>query len=97
MKMRKLIAHLVTGYVGSDARVAVTFDDDTPESVISDELYDMAVQHAESYGIYPYPVEELDEEDEDDYTDSIEAYYEEYDPEKHDCLRAGGGSFESDF
>lgn len=96
--MRKLIAHLITGYAGSDARVAVTFDDDTPERVISDELYDMAVQHAEAYGIYPYPDEDLGEDDdENDYTDNIEAYYEVYDPEKHDMLRAGGGSFENDF
>lgn len=94
--MRKLIAHLITGRMGSDAHVAVAFDDDATESEIGEELYNMAVENAESYGIYPYPDYEVDG-DENDYTDNIEGYYEEYDPEKHDMLRSGGGSFESDF
>ncbi len=45
-----------------------------------------------------------DFDDEQDYHDAvadfwsdIDCYVEEYDPEKHDMLRAGGGSFEEDF
>lgn len=100
--MRKLIAHLETGFAGSKAHVAVTFDDDTSENEINEIVYGMALDHAESYGYYPYPDddedfdEDLDEEYEG-YTQGIEGYYEEYDPKKHDMLRAGGGSFENDF
>lgn len=95
--MRKLIAHFYTGFCGSDARVAVTFEDGVSDEEISEDLYWMAVQHAESYGIYPYPECEEDMDEDTEYTSSIEASWEEYDPEKHDRYRAGGGSFESDF
>ena len=95
--MRKLIATLYTGYCGSDGHEAFAVEDGTSESEISEDLYWMAVQHAESYGIYPYPECEEDMDEDTEYTSSIEASWEEYDPEKHDRYRAGGGSFESDF
>lgn len=50
--------------------------------------------HAEMYGIYPENCrpDDLDEEDDDgdSYSDNIEGYFEDYDPEKHDGLRVGG-------
>ncbi len=95
--MRKIIAHLYTGYSGSDTRVAVAFEDDTPEDEISEELYWMAVDHAEGFGYYPYPDCDIEEDDSTEYTNGIEASWEEYDPEKHDKYRPGGGSFEQDF
>jgi len=95
--MRKLIATLYTGYVGSTARVAVSFDNDTSDEEISEELYWRAVEHAESYGYYPYPEDEEDMEYGAEYTNSIEASWEDYDSETHDRYRAGGGSFENDF
>lgn len=53
--MRKLIATLYTGYCGSDGHEAFAVEDGTSESEINEIVYDMAVQHAESYGYYPYP------------------------------------------
>ncbi|HEY9704499.1 MAG TPA: hypothetical protein V6C58_18785 [Allocoleopsis sp.] len=96
--MRKLIVFMSTGYAGMDEAAALLVDDDISEAEIDDIMYQMAVEHAESYGIYPYD-EYCDTEDmsEEDLSDSIDAYYEEYDPEKHDQYRPGGGSFEEDF
>lgn len=56
--------------------------------------FQYAVQHLESYG-YDY-----DPEGEDDYetvTSEVDFELVEYDPEKHDMLKAGGGSFEGEF
>ena len=96
--MRKLIATLYTGYCGSDGHEAFAVEDGTSESEINEIVYDMALNHAEKYGYYPYPDndEDLDEEN-DDYSWGIEGAWEDYVPEQHDRYRAGGGSFENDF
>ena len=98
--MRKLIVHMSTGYAGMDAHEALPVSDDATEDEIAEEAWLMAVQYAESYGIYPYE-EYADEEDfdadSDSYSHNIDAWTEDYDPRKHDGLRSGGGSFEDDF
>ena len=67
------------------------------ESMTDEELLDMAWQcakdHAEMYGVYPrneyVDTEDFDEDDES-YSDDIEGWWEDYDPEKHDGYRVGG-------
>lgn len=43
------------------------------------------------------PQEREEEEDDGLEPEGPDYYVEEYDPDKHDCLRASGGSFEDDF
>ena len=52
---------------------------------------EFAVENAESYGIYPRERNdsELDEDSEDEYSDSIEGWAEEYAAEKHDGYKVG--------
>ena len=95
--MIKLIAHLYTGYCGSDIHVAVSYEDGTSEDEISEDLYWMAVDNAERFGIYPYPDDDDDLQEGAEYSNGIEASYETYDKEVHDQHRQGGGSFEQDF
>jgi hypothetical protein len=95
--MRKLIVKLYTGYCGSDTRRALLVDDDATDEEIGEECYSMAVENAESYGIYPYPEYDEDFNDDVEYTEGIDFSFEDYVPEKHDMYRPGGGSFERDF
>lgn len=108
--MRKLIAHLETGFCGSDTYEALLVEDTTTEDEINSIVYEMAKNNAEGFGIYPtweyqeqvdqglLSPEELDAmEDNGDLSDDIGGSYEDYVPEKHDMLRSGGGSFEEDF
>lgn len=99
--MRKLIASLYTGYCGSDRHAAFTVDDDTTDEEINNIAYDMALEHADGYGYYPYPDNDDNDDDYDEYNDGytygIEGAWEDYVPEEHDRYRAGGGSFEVDF
>lgn len=95
--MRKLIIKCYTGYCGSDTHRALLVDDHASDEEISEEAYQIAIENAESYGIYPYPNYEEDMEDGVDYTENIEASWEDYEPSKHDMKRPGGGSFEMDF
>ncbi len=94
--MRKLIAILNTGYYGSEEHVAFSVDDDASEVEINEIVYGMALDHADSYGYYPDDDDDFDE-DNDGYTNGIEGAWEDYEPEKHDRYRSGGGSFEKDF
>jgi hypothetical protein len=77
------------------------FPDTITSEQLDDEAWLRAIQHAESYGIYPMSdlsdatQEELDALDEegslDDYSDNIEGWWEDYDAEKHDMLSTGSG------
>lgn len=65
------------------------------EDFLAQVAWDEAVQFAESYGIYPESdrLEEFDEEQEsygrDEYSDAIEGWFEEYNPDEHDGLIIG--------
>jgi hypothetical protein len=102
--MRKMIVHLSVGFAGMDAYEALLVEDDATEDEIAQEAWHMALDHAERYGYYPTDDYSEDGEDEDDggwdrdhYSHNIEGCAEDYDPDRHDMKRAGGGSFELDF
>ncbi len=62
-----------TGYSGMDSHEAYLVPDDIPNDVLDDWAYWKAVDHAESYGIYP-PSDE--EEEEPNYPgDNIEGHW----------------------
>ena len=100
--MRKIIFHLSTGYAGMDETENGVFPDDITSEELDDEAWLRAVDHAESYGIYPYSdiadyseeeMAEIEEDGCDNYSDNIDGWWEDYDPEKHDMLKPGGGKW----
>lgn len=101
--MRKMILRLSCGTgMNSDEAYLVTEEDylawknQALDNNMDDEAWIAAVQFAESYGIYPECDRPEDSDpDEDDqygsgeYSENIEGWWEEYDPEKHDGLMIG--------
>ena len=59
--MRKILLTMHTGYAGMDSHEAYLVPDDISNDELDDWAYWKAVDHAESYGIYP-PSDEDDEE-----------------------------------
>lgn len=88
--MKRYIAHMFTGMVGTDGYDALVADSMEKAEEIAAE---MAADHASSYGIEPG----MDEDDEMYCYGDVGASVEEYDSAKHDSYRSGGGSFEYDF
>lgn len=89
--MRKIVFFLNAGCAGTDEAQAWVFNKPITDDELSDMAWELAVAHAESYGIYPMSEmpEGYDEDSEDgwlsdQYNDNIEGYWEEYDAEKHD-------------
>ena len=100
--MRYIVFLLNAGMGGTDSAEFVEFDDDVTDDELSNEAWQCALEHASSYGVYPMEAmpDDYDEDEvtgqSDEYSDNIEGYWEEYDPEKHDGLIVGSGpAFES--
>ena len=96
--MRKITFKYNTGYCGMDGVDVIEYPDDVTDEELDMDAWTGAVQHAESYGIYPEEDREIYEEedaevDDDSYSHNIEGSWEDYDPEKHDQLKPGGGKW----
>ena len=97
--MRKII---FTGYaktVGTDFAQAELYEANVTNAQLDEDAFQYSLQNAEMYGWEYIGGDCIYDDDYDNYvTDSELGYgWEEYDPEKHDMLRIGGGSFEEDF
>ena len=94
--MRKIVIRMDAGYAGMDGTEFVLVPDDMTNDALSEYAYQRGLAHAEMYGIYPEADRPEDEDgeddswDSDDYSDNIEGWWEDYDPEKHDGLRCPG-------
>lgn len=98
--MRKIIFHLLAGFAGMDATENAVYPDDVADDELHEDAWQRALHHAEMYGAYPtsdldelseQEIDELTQSGEiDNYTDNIEGWWEDYDPEKHDMLAVGG-------
>jgi hypothetical protein len=92
--MKKIVFFLSTGYAGMDAVEFCEYDDDVTDQQLDNDAWMFAIQHAESYGIYPECYREgageLGEEFDDSYSDNIEGSWEIYDSGKHDGYAVGG-------
>lgn len=92
----KYIVFLETGYCGSQAYEFIEFDEEPNEETLSDICWRLAVDNAESYGIYPECERQGEEfledwfEEEGCYSDYIGGYAVEYIPEKHDIYSFDG-------
>ena len=105
--MRKIILRGSAKTVGTDFDEAVLFEAGTPDSVLDEACWNASIDNAAMYG-WDYvdgswepesedPEEQYEEWDRVCTDDDLNYYWEEYDSEKHDMLRIGGGSFEDDF
>ena len=88
--MRKIIGFYNGPFCGTDSCTPLLVSDEATEDQISDMLLDWAYDEHENW------VEYDDEGNCLEYA-GPDFHWEEYDPEKHDGLRVGGGSFEEDF
>lgn len=98
--MRYIVFMLYAGMAGTDSAQFVEFEDYITDTDLNEESWQRALNHAAKYGVYPmcempedYDEEESDSDSwiNDSYSESIEGYWEKYDPEKHDGLRVGNG------
>jgi len=95
--MRNLIVFINTGLCGEHGVEAFQVADDATIDEIHEICFEMACQHAESFGHY-FSYEDDEEENDDGWqSDWLDFHYEDYNPEVHDDERCGGGSFEDDF
>lgn len=101
--MRKVIFRGSAKTVGTSYVEAHLYTTDTDEKSIDADAWDFAVQNAEMYG-WQLTEEHCTDDDEDGEwydsyctSDEIDGWWEDYNPEVHDELRCGGGSFEEDF
>ena len=95
--MRKLIVNVGFDRVGCEGTYSLIVDDDTTQDEMDRIAFDMAVEHA---GQYVDVVEYYeDNEDQKDCValEDIWGHAEDYDPEKHDDLKPGGGTWQNDF
>lgn len=88
--MRKIVIGMHAGLAGTGAREFYLVPDEVTNAELEDFAWQCGKDHAEMYGIYPKSEYEdcsdISEEEleSDDYSDNIEGWFEEYDPEKHD-------------
>ena len=88
--MRKIVIGMSAGMAGTDGWDFWEFPDDITDEELGDFAWQCGIDHAEMYGVYPRGEYEGDPEISDDelesdaYSDDIEGYWEDYDPEKHD-------------
>lgn len=95
--MKKVVIKVSAGMAGTDH----TYFYEVPENVIGTKEFDdfcwqMGVEWAESFGVYPEDADTCFANDDDDdsyfssqYADYIEGYYEIYEADKHDGQRIG--------
>lgn len=76
------------GFIGSDTMEGFIYPDDTTDEELAEAAWQFGINWAESYGVYPMDCkpDDYDEEEDggDEYSDNIEGWWEEYNPEKHD-------------
>jgi hypothetical protein len=86
-----------TGSCGSESHEFIEFDTQPTEEELDRICWDMALENAASYGIYPMSEmpEDFDEDEatdwrSDEYSEGIEGGAVPYDAEKHDGYSIGG-------
>lgn len=95
--MRKIIAILGGPVVGMDSHDALLVNDSDTDEQINQMVYDLCVEHYNSYGYEGNGDDRYAEEFGDDVEMEYDFHWEDYDPTKHDIHKAGGGSFRDDF
>lgn len=97
MNMKRIVFFFDVSVCGIGGAVhAEEYPDDVMERELNNDAWSIAVDNAAAYGYYPmYEYEDepdFDPEDEQ-YTQDIDGWWEEYIPEKHDQQKPGGGKW----
>lgn len=98
--MIKIILFASGPTVGTDATTVELFPDDCTEKDFNDACFQFSIDNAEMYGYDVSDGSYIEDGEESEMTcDTADLDYSwaYYDPEQHDILRAGGGSFADDF
>lgn len=88
--VRRVVFLAHAGICGTDTAEGFIYNDGVTDEELDHDAYDFGINHAASYGIYPYSEmpEDYDPDEacaeDDEYSENIEGWWEEYDPEKHD-------------
>ena len=78
-----MVLHLSTGIIGTEVSFFYELNKDYTVEALNEYAYEMAVEHAQQYDIYPPEYLEEDEKfPEDKISDMICGWWEEYDPEQ---------------
>lgn len=89
---KKMVLRVSAG-VGMDRNEFVLVPVDMTEAELSDYAWQEALDWAQSYGLEPDSHREFYSEencpDDESFTDDIDGWFEDYDPELHDGLRIG--------
>ena len=94
--MRKIVFFADIGYAGMNEARLEEVDDNITTKELAEMAYAFAVDFAESYDIEPREHQEEEPEDGEEemtfcgrfekYSDNIDGWWEEYNPEKHDGI-----------
>lgn len=82
--MERKVVFFASCGVGTDTAEAFIVPEGWTDGMLSDEAWQFATQHAESYGVYPDSDDEDTENPNGLTWNEVEGYWEEYDSEKHD-------------
>jgi hypothetical protein len=96
MEYKKYVLFLSTGFCGMDTAEAYLVPESTTQKELDAFAWQRAIEHAETYGIYPYPDDYEDYED-DEYSDDIQGYFVEYNEDKHKGHVTYGSAKEPDW
>lgn len=85
--VRKVVFRAHAGICGTDTAEGFIYPDETTDQELAGDAWQFGLDHAESYGIY-WSAEICDDEGEDgdQYSDAIEGWWEEYNPDEHDGI-----------
>ena len=81
--MRDIVFHMSAGFAGMDDTRRAVFDEDITDQQLSDIANELALDLADSYGVEASPDFVEDEDSETLYSDNIEGWWEEYNPDSH--------------
>lgn len=103
LKGTKIVIGMYAGTAGTDAMEAYELTCDYTENELANIAWERGIEHADMYGVYPMSDldgmsdDDLEEIDENDYSDNIEGWWEIYNPEEHDGKVIFGNSTEVTF
>jgi hypothetical protein len=83
----RIVIGMNAGMCGTDNMEGYVLTQDYTDEELGDIAWNIGVEHASMYGVYPEcdrPEGEEDDEDGETYSENIEGWWEEYNQEKHE-------------
>jgi hypothetical protein len=96
MEKYRYIFYQNLGFAGCDGYDFIEYDYKPSDDELNETAWELAKDHAESYGYYPryeYENEEDFDEEDEHYIDGIEGWWEVYNHKEHSGLCVSGDPF----